>query len=77
MYEAGENDKISIIAIAFNTNEPNYMNNLNVTIHRHNMKYAMMKFRQMPLLLLPMSQDMGGNSGNICVFDHTYNTIHV
>ena len=24
MYEAGENDKILIIAIAFNTNEPNY-----------------------------------------------------
>ena len=40
MYKAGENDEISIIAIAFNTNEPNYMNNLNVTIHRHNMKYA-------------------------------------
>ena len=39
-YEAGENDKISIIAIAFNTNEPNYMNNLNVTIHRHTTKYA-------------------------------------
>ena len=57
-YEAGENDEISIIAIAFNTNEPNYMNNLNVTIHRHNTKYAMTKFRQMPLLLLPMSQNM-------------------
>ena len=40
MYEASENDEISIIAIGFNTNEPNYMNNLNVTIHRHNMKYA-------------------------------------
>ena len=39
-YEAGENDEILIIAIAFNTNEPNYMNNLNVTIHRHNTKYA-------------------------------------
>ena len=38
MYEAGENDEISIIAIAFNTNEPNYMNNLNVTIHRHDTK---------------------------------------
>ena len=24
-YKAGENDEISIIAIAFNTNEPNYM----------------------------------------------------
>ena len=35
-----KNDEISIIAIGFNTNEPNYMNNLNVAIHRHNMKYA-------------------------------------
>ena len=43
-YEGGENDEISIVAIAFNTNEPNYMNNLNVTIHRHNTKYEMMKF---------------------------------
>ena len=25
MYEAGESDEILIIAIAFNTNEPNYM----------------------------------------------------
>ena len=29
-----------IIAVGFNTNEPNYMNNLNVAIHRHNMRYA-------------------------------------
>ena len=27
MYEVSENDEISIIAIGFNTNEPNYMNN--------------------------------------------------
>ena len=40
MYEASENDEISIIAIGFNTNELNYMNNLNVTIHRHHVKYA-------------------------------------
>ena len=40
MYEASEDDEVSIIAIGFNTNEPNHMNNLNVTIHRHNMKYA-------------------------------------
>ena len=40
MYEASENDEISMIAIGFDTNEPNYMNNLNVTNHRHNMKYA-------------------------------------
>ena len=30
-----KNDEISIIAIGFNTNEPNYMNNLDVTIYRH------------------------------------------
>ena len=72
MYEAGENDEISIIAIAFNTNEPNYVNNLNLTIHRHNTKYAMMKFQQMSLLLLPMSQKYGESSGNICVL-----TIHM
>ena len=39
-YEASENDEISIIATGFNTNELNYMNNLDVTIHRHTMKYA-------------------------------------
>ena len=38
--KASENEEISIIAIGFNTNEPNYMNTLNVAIHRHNMKYA-------------------------------------
>ena len=40
------------------------------------MKYAMMKFQQMPLLLLPMSQDMG-KIVEIFVFDHTYDTILV
>ena len=34
----------------------------------------MTKFRQMPLLLLPMSQDMG-KLVEIFVFDHTYDTI--
>ena len=36
----------------------------------------MMKFRQMPLLLLPMSQYMG-EIVEIFVFDHTYDTILV
>ena len=40
------------------------------------MKYAMTKFQQMPLLLLPMSQDMG-KIVEIFVFDHTYDTILV
>ena len=31
MYKASENDEILIIAIGFYTNEPNYMNHLNVT----------------------------------------------
>ena len=35
-----KNDEISIIAIGFNTNEPNYVNNLDVTIYRHHMKYV-------------------------------------
>ena len=39
-YEASENDEILIIATGFNTNELNYVSNLHVTIHRHNMKYA-------------------------------------
>ena len=34
MYEASENDEISIIAIGFYTNEPNYMNQLDVTTYR-------------------------------------------
>ena len=36
----------------------------------------MMKFRQMPLLLLPTSQDMG-EIVEVFVFDHTYDTILV
>ena len=36
----------------------------------------MTKFWQMPLLLLPMSQDMG-KIVEIFVFDHTYDTILV
>ena len=36
----------------------------------------MMKFQQMPLLLLPMSQDMG-EIVEVFVFDHTYDTILV
>ena len=35
-----KNDEISIIAIGFNTNELNYVDHLNVTIHRHDMKDA-------------------------------------
>ena len=31
--------KFRYLPLVFNTNEPNYMNNVNVTIHRHNMNY--------------------------------------
>ena len=67
MYEAGENDKISIIVIAFNTNEPNYMNNLKVTIHRHNMKYANDEISKIATAFITNEPKYGGNSGNICV----------
>ena len=64
-YEAGENDEILIIAIAFNTNEPNYMNNLNVTIHRHNTKYD--EISTSATAFIANEPKYGGNSGNICV----------
>ena len=70
MYEAGENDEISIIAIGFNTNGPNSMNNLNVTYIDAIRSMQMMKFQQLPLLLLLMSQNMG-RIVEIYVFDHT------
>ena len=44
MYEASENDEILIIAIGFNTNGPNYMNNLNVTYIDAIRSMQMMKF---------------------------------
>ena len=67
MYEASENDEISIIAIAFNTNKPNYMNNLNVTIHRHNMKYANDKISTIATAFMTNEPKYGVNIGNICV----------
>ena len=73
MYKAGENDEISIIAIAFNTNKPNYMNNLNVTIHRHNMKYANDEILTNATAFITNEPNMGG----IFVLDHTYDTILV
>ena len=67
MYEASENDKISIIAIGFNTNEPNYMNNLNVTIHRHNTKYVNDKISTIVTAFITNEPKYG----EIFVFDHT------
>ena len=67
MYEASENDKILIIAIGFNTNGPNYMNHLNVTIHRHNMKYANDEILTIATAFIINEPKYGENSGNICV----------
>ena len=67
MYKAGENDEILIIAIAFNTNKPNYMNNLNVTTYRHNTKYANDKISTSATAFTTNEPKYGGNSGNICV----------
>ena len=67
MYEASENDEISVIAIGFNTNEPNYMNNLNVTIHRHNMKYENDEISKIATAFMTNEPKYGGDSGNICV----------
>ena len=67
MYEAGENDEILVIAIAFNANEPNYMNNLNVIIHRHNMKYVNDEILTNATAFITNEPRYGGNIGNICV----------
>ena len=62
-----KNDEISIIAIAFNTNELNYMNNLNVTIHRHRMKYANDKILTIATAFMANEPKYRVNIGNICV----------
>ena len=78
--------EISIITLAFTANVPNqWGNNMNFVLNhtwdtilctKYGCMMQMMKFWQMPLLLLPMSQDMGGIV-EIFVFDHTYDTIFV
>ena len=67
MYEASENDEISIIAIGFYTNEPNYMNQLDVTTYRHNMKYANDEISTIATAFIINEPEYGENSGNICV----------
>ena len=62
-----KNDEISIIAIGFNTNEPNYMNNLNVIIHRHNMKYVNDEISTIATAFMTNEPKYGGSIGNICV----------
>ena len=62
-----KNDEISIIAIGFNTNELNYMNNLNVTIHRHHMKYANYEILTIVTAFMTNEPKYGVNIGNICV----------
>ena len=56
-----------IIAIGFNTNEPNYMNNLNVTIHRHNMKYANDEISTIATAFMTNEPKIWVNIGNIYV----------
>ena len=69
-YEASENDEISIIAIGFNTNEPNYMNTLNVAIHRHSMKYVNDEISAIATAFIINEPEYGENSGNICVWPY-------
>ena len=67
MYEASENDKILIIAIGFNTNEPSYMSNLNVIIHRHHMKYANDEILTIATALMTNEPEYRVNIGNIYI----------
>ena len=67
MYEASENDEISIIAIGFNTNEPNYMNLLDVTIHRHNMKYVTNEISTSATAFMTNEPKYRVNIGNIYI----------
>ena len=53
--------------MAFNTNKLNYMNNLNVTIHRHNMKYANDEISTDATAFITSEPKYGGDIGNICV----------
>ena len=66
-YEASENDKISIIAIGFNTNELNYMNNLNVTIRRHHMKCANNEISTIATAFMVNEPKYRANVGNIYI----------
>ena len=67
MYEASENDEISIIAIGFNTNEPNYTNKLDVTIHRHHMKYANDEISTIATAFMTNEPKCRVNIGNIYI----------
>ena len=76
--------KVLMIALAFTANEPNqWGNNMNFCVGpymRCNTSVQMMKFWQMPLLLLPMSQYIGRIVKIFFfffLFDHTYDTIFV
>ena len=67
MYKASENDEISIIAIGFKTKGLHYMNNLNVTIHRHNMKYANDEISTIATAFMTNEPKYRGNIGNIYI----------
>ena len=62
-----ENDEISIIAIGFNTNGPNYMNNLGVTIYRHRMKYVNDEISAIATAFMTNGPKYRVNIGNIYI----------
>ena len=69
-YEASENDEISIIAIGFNTNEPNYVNNLDVTIYRHHMKYVNDEISTIATAFMTNGPKCRVNIGNIDIWPY-------
>ena len=46
------------------------MNNLNVTIHRHNMKYANDEISTIATAFITNEPKYGENSGNMCLTIH-------
>ena len=62
-----KNDEISIIAIGFNTNAPNYMNNLDVTIYRHHMKYVNDEISAIATAFMTNGPKYRVNIGNIYI----------
>ena len=62
-----KNDEILIIATGFNTNGLNYMNHLNVTIHRHHMKYANDEISTIATAFMANEPKYRVNIGNIYI----------
>ena len=62
-----KNDEILIIVTGFNTHGLNYMNNLNVIIHRHHMKYANDKISTIATAFMTNEPKYRVNIGNIYI----------